>query len=345
MREPGVSHRSRSAVLIAAGVVVLVVALVGLGRSGRGAGAVADTTVAKGGWWTGVGTVTSETAEHPYRKLTADEEAVIVKKGTDAPFGGEYDRTFADGVYACRQCGALLYRSDSKFDAGCGWPAFEAEIPGAVKRTVDPDGVRTEITCTHCGAHLGHVFTGEGLTKTDARHCVNSTSLQFIPRAQIKVGRAIFAGGCFWGVEYEFEQVPGVLQATSGYTGGTTEHPTYEDVHEHETGHAEAVEVLYDPVRVTYETLAKMFFEIHDATQKDGQGPDIGSAYRSEIFTTNEDQARIAKRLIAELKARGMDIATRVTPAGKFWKAEAYHQDWYAKKGEAPACHARRKLW
>jgi len=292
-----------------------------------------------------VATTQTETSEHPYRKLTPEEEDVILHKGTERPFSGAYDTTFDAGVYACRQCGALLYRSDSKFDSGCGWPAFEDEIPGAVKRTPDPDGVRTEITCAHCGAHLGHVFTGEHLTDTDTRHCVNSTSLQFIPRDQIRVGRAIFAGGCFWGVEYQFEQVPGVLQATSGYTGGTTQNPTYESIHGQETGHVEAVEVLYDPVRVSYEQLAKLFFEIHNPEQKDGQGPDLGSTYRSEIFTTNSDQAKIARRLIAELKAGGMDIVTRITPAGKFWPAEEYHQDWYAKKGTAPVCHARKKLW
>jgi methionine-R-sulfoxide reductase len=115
-------------------------------------------------------------------KLTKEEERVIVHKGTEMPFTGEYDQNFREGVYVCRRCEAPLYRSDDKFDAHCGWPAFDKEIPGAVKRLPDPDGQRTEIQCARCGAHLGHVFEGEGFTETNTRHCVNSLSMKFIPR-------------------------------------------------------------------------------------------------------------------------------------------------------------------
>jgi methionine-R-sulfoxide reductase len=113
-------------------------------------------------------------------KLTPEEEDVIVRKGTEAPFSGEYDSFFEDGIYVCKRCGAKLFRSDSKFDAGCGWPSFDQEIQDAVLKTQDPDGVRTEISCASCGAHLGHVFAGEKLTTKDTRHCVNSISLKFI---------------------------------------------------------------------------------------------------------------------------------------------------------------------
>jgi methionine-R-sulfoxide reductase len=120
-----------------------------------------------------------------FKKLTPEEERVIVHKGTEAPFSGEYYAFWEKGTYVCRRCGAPLYRSESKFDSRCGWPSFDDEISGAVKRLIDADGVRTEIQCAKCGAHLGHVFTGERLTKKNVRHCVNSVSMDFIPEKKV----------------------------------------------------------------------------------------------------------------------------------------------------------------
>ncbi len=274
-----------------------------------------------------------------YNALTPEEERVILQRGTEPPFSGKYCRHAETGLYLCKRCGSALFRSEDKFESGCGWPAFDDEIPGAVERHPDPDGERTEIVCARCGAHLGHVFAGEGLTPKNLRHCVNSVSMDFIPAEQ--VGRAIFAGGCFWGVEYWFERAEGVLAAVSGYIGGRTHKPSYEEVCSHTTGHAEAVEVLFDRRQTSFESLARLFFEIHDPTQVDRQGPDVGDQYRSAIFYMDEGQKQTAEKLISELRKKGLQVATRLEPAEEFWPAEDYHQDHYRKKGSRPYCHRR----
>ncbi len=284
-----------------------------------------------------------------FRDLTPEEERVIIYKGTERPFSGKYYDFNEDGTYTCKRCGAPLYKSEDKFDAHCGWPSFDDEIPGAVKRIPDPDGIRTEIVCANCGAHLGHVFEGEGFTPKNVRHCVNSVSLDFVPKEKAaqtnapKTATAIFAGGCFWGVEHYFDQEPGVISATSGYTGGHKAKPTYQEVCDHTTGHYEAVKVVYDPTKTSYEKLAKLFFEIHDPTQADGQGPDIGPQYRSAVFYANQEQKQIAEKLIRILKSKGYDVVTKVLPASTFWPAEDYHQDYYRKTGKQPYCHFRVK--
>jgi peptide methionine sulfoxide reductase msrA/msrB len=280
------------------------------------------------------------------KSLTQEENAVILNKGTERPFSGIYENHKEKGTYVCKQCHAPLYLSDDKFDAGCGWPSFDDEIPGAVKHQSDADGKRTEIVCGNCGGHLGHVFFGEGFTEKNVRHCVNSISIDFTnktPEALKMIETAIFAGGCFWGVEHLMKKAPGVISVESGYTGGTKDYPTYEDVCSHKTGHAEAVEIRFDPAQTSYETLARLFFEIHDPEQTDGQGPDIGPQYRSEIFYTNPIQKQITEKLIEELTLKGYKVATRVTKAGTFWEAEAYHQDYYERKGTQPYCHVYTK--
>jgi len=281
-----------------------------------------------------------------YNKLTPEEENVIINKGTERPFTGEYDNFHEKGTYICRRCNAPLYKSGDKFDSGCGWPSFDDEIPGAVKRIPYPDGIRTEIICNNCGAHLGHVFTGEGLTSKDTRHCVNSISLKFIPEPKTEnMEKAIFTGGCFWGVEHYFQKTKGVISTQVGYTGGNKDNPTYEEVCSGKTHHAEAIEVTFDSTQTSFEELAKLFFEIHDFTQVDRQGPDIGEQYRTEIFYLNDKQKEISNKLIQILTDKGFKVATNVTKTATFWKAEDYHQKYYEKTGKMPYCHMYKKIF
>ena len=315
---------------------------------------------------------------YPMPPLSGLEADVLLRKATEAPYTGEYVNNHAAGTYICRQCGMPLYHSDDKFESGCGWPSFDKEIAGAVRRVPDADGHRVEITCAYCGGHLGHVFEGEGFTERNTRHCVNSLSMKFAPagsdeekaalaRLADKVSAtspagtattadagsgpaaqtaasggctatAIVAGGCFWGVEDAFQKIGGVCEAVSGYTGGHTVNPTYEDVCRGDTGHAEAVLVRYDPTRVSYEQILRRFFEIHDPTQLNRQGPDWGEQYRSAVFYANAEQKAVAQKLVARLKELGYKVVTQVAPAGPFYAAEDYHQDFTRRTGRG-ACH------
>ena len=285
--------------------------------------------------------------------LTDFERGIIEQRQTEAPFTGEYLHNHRDGTYYCRKCGAPLYRSADKFDSACGWPSFDDEIEGAVARKPDADGLRVEIVCANCGAHLGHVFDGEGYTLKNIRHCVNSASIDFerekstegVPSGD-RLENAIFAGGCFWGVEHLMRKVKGVQRAVSGYTGGALRNPSYAEVKSGTTGHVEAVWVVYDPSEVDYRSLLRHFFEIHDFTQTDGQGPDIGSQYLSKVFWVGEEQRAIAEQTIAELEAMGYKVATELRPAVRFWRAEEYHQAYFQKLGqEQTECHFHTPIW
>lgn len=285
--------------------------------------------------------------------LTPAEENIILHKGTEAPFTGEYRDSKGTGTYICRQCGMPLYRSTDKFDSGCGRPSLDGALPWAVTRTDDAYGMRTEITCTHCGWHLGHVFIGEQLTDKNTRHCVNSLSMKFIPEWQpLPAGvvaqateptyeKATFGGGCFRCIEAWIQWLRGVIQVDSWYSGGKREFPTYEHICTGCTGHIEVIQVTFDPAIISYEILLQVFFTLHDPCSMDKQGGDSGEQYRSVIFTHNDAQADIAHALIDRLTAEKVydaPIVTEVRPLDKFRIAEGYHQNYYNQHASKPYC-------
>lgn len=279
-------------------------------------------------------------------ELSKDEEDVIVGKGTEAPHSGEYDRFDAEGAFACRRCGAYLYRSEDKFDAHCGWPSFDDEISGAVERSTDADGIRTEIVCRRCQGHLGHVFVGERMTPKDTRHCVNSLSMKFVPKSlseEDAVEYAYFGGGCFWCTEASFKLIRGVVSVTPGYAGGTTERPTYAQVSGGTTGHAEVVRVGFDSTRVSYEALLDVFFASHDPTTTDRQGNDVGTQYRSIILCENDLHCELAERFVEYFgreRIFSAPIVTEIRPLKTFFEAEEYHHDYFAKHPDEAYCQS-----
>ncbi len=280
-----------------------------------------------------------------YPSLTPEILHIVHDKGTEKPFSSEYtEKPLQQGSYLCRACGKALFRADSQFSSHCGWPSFDDELPQRVRRQIDADGRRTEILCQTCDAHLGHVFEGERLTATNVRHCVNGLAIEFVPDTEVlNTEEIILAAGCFWGVQYYLDRLPSVLKTEVGYTGGHVAHPTYEAVCQKKTGYYEALRVIFDCDQIDLSTVIRYFFEIHDPTQTDGQGPDVGPQYLSAVFYYDKMQQQAVQAVMDELKAMNYELSTRLLPISPFWPAENYHQHYYEHKGSTPYCHRRVK--
>ncbi|MDH5468751.1 MAG: bifunctional methionine sulfoxide reductase B/A protein [Candidatus Aminicenantes bacterium] len=288
--------------------------------------------------------------------LSPEQYRVMRKRGTERAFTGKYNDHYEKGIYVCAGCGTPLFSSETKYDHSTGWPSFTATINENHIDYFDDYSHfmhRTETRCALCGAHLGHVFD-DGPEPTGKHYCINSVSLDFKPAGAqqvaeqqaknksdekaneyLKAETAIFAAGCFWGIEQKFGLLPGVISTVVGYTGGHKENPTYRQVCSDKTGHAEAVKLTFDPNKISYQELLEFFFKIHDPTQVNRQGPDVGTQYRSAIFYLDQIQKEAAEKLVEKLNNSGQfkkPIATQIVPDSEFYKAEEYHQKYYEKR-------------
>ncbi|GLH65865.1 bifunctional methionine sulfoxide reductase B/A protein [Geothrix edaphica] len=301
------------------------------------------------------------------KKLTPMQYRVTQEAGTEPPFQNEFWNDHRDGIYVDVVSGKPLFSSKDKFDSGCGWPSFTKPLAAeevVEHRDISHGMIRTEVRSKGADSHLGHVFDDGPRDQGGLRYCINSASLRFVPVDDLEkegLGRflplfgrtakaapvakeeiATLAGGCFWGMEDLLRKQPGVLGIEVGYTGGTVPNATYE----HHEGHAEAVQIRFDPTKTSFEALLRFFFRMHDPTTLNRQGNDVGTSYRSAIFTHSEAQRQTAERVKAEVDASGKwkrPVVTEITAAGPWWTAEEYHQDYLIKHPGGYTCHYVRE--
>ena len=299
--------------------------------------------------------------------LTPEQFRVTQRGGTEPAFTGAFWDHHEPGIYVDVVSGEPLFASVDKFDSGTGWPSFTRPIEPAhvvTRRDFKLLLPRTEVRSARAGSHLGHVFNDGPRERGGLRYCINSAALRFVHRDDLEAQgygeyrklfadkeesmseakTAILAGGCFWGMQDLIRRQPGVISTRCGYTGGQNAHATYRN----HPGHAEAVEIVYDPDATDYRALLEFFFQIHDPTTKDRQGNDVGTSYRSAIFYLDEEQKRIAEDTIADVDASGLwpgKVVTEVSPAGDFWEAEPEHQDYLLRYPGGYTCHWPRPGW
>jgi peptide methionine sulfoxide reductase msrA/msrB len=296
------------------------------------------------------------------KRLSPEQHRIMKQNGTELPFANPYWDNKKPGLYVDAISGEPLFSSTDKFDSGTGWPSFTAPVlrDNVEERLDTSHGMRrVEVRSKKSDSHLGHVFD-DGPAPAGRRYCINSAALRFIPAENLqregygeylamfgdfpesKTETAVFGAGCFWGVESAFRRLPGIVRTTAGYMGGTTEDPSYEEVCTDRTGHAEVVKVEFDPAKISYHELLEVFWNLHDPTTLNRQGPDLGTQYRSVIFTENSAQEKSAMASLEALARSGKlerRIVTQIVPAKEFYPAEEYHQQYFEKRGIKPVCH------